>query len=70
MLVDTGRNALLFCYKFIARFRPDEEPLTKRLRQLHRRFLGLILKHGVGRDDDAMESVRKEIAEMDNGAAT
>jgi hypothetical protein len=69
MLVDTGRNVLLFCDRFISRLQPDEETLVKRGKALHRTFLGLTLKYSFGRDDDAMEAVRKEIAEMDGGAA-
>jgi hypothetical protein len=65
MLVDTGGNALLFCDRFVDRFRPGEDTYIKRVRVLHRTFLGLILKHPDGRDDDILDVVRAEIAELE-----
>jgi len=65
MLVDTGRNALLFCDRFVDRFRPGEGKFIKRVRYLHLTFLKLILKHPDGRDNDILDAVRAEIAELE-----
>ena len=61
MLVDAGRNALIFCDRFINRFRPEDKVLATRLKDLHRTFLELILKHPNGRDQDAIDAVRSEL---------
>ena len=66
MLVDTGRNALFFCDRFVDRFLPGNEAFQARVRASHRRFLGFILTHPDGRDDDALEAVREEIAKLED----
>jgi hypothetical protein len=65
LLVDAARNAFLFCDRFIRRFRPGEEAFEKRVNELHRDSLRLVLKHADGRDDDDMDEVRAELARLD-----
>jgi hypothetical protein len=64
MLVDAGTNTLMFCERFIGRFHANEQGLVARLKDLRRRFLGLVLKHPYGRDADALESVKNELADF------
>jgi len=65
MLVDTGRNALVFCERFINRFRSEETVFATRFADLNRIFLKLILEHPYGRDEDAVAAVRSEINDLE-----
>jgi hypothetical protein len=65
MLVDAGRNTLLFCDRFVDRFRPGEEKFIKRVKSLHATFLRLILKHPDGRNEEILDTVRMELKELE-----
>jgi hypothetical protein len=65
MLVDTGRNALVFADRFLDRFRPGEEPFISRVRELQRTFLKLVIKHRDGRDDDDVEEAKILLRDFD-----
>lgn len=66
LLVDAARNAFLFCDRFIRRFRPGDVSFEKRLDDLHRDSLRLVLKHADGRDEDDMAEVHAEVARLEN----
>ena len=60
MLVDAGRNTLMFCDRFIGCFRAGDNTLVRRYKDLYKSFLDLLLTHPAGRDADALEVVRRE----------
>ena len=50
IMVDVGRNTLLFCGAFVACFHPGNQELQDRLNELDRLFDKLLLEHAFGRD--------------------
>lgn len=68
LLVDAGSNALFFCDIFISRFHPSDERLQVRLRALDRRFKELSLKHSRGRDEEVLNTIRRELGEAHGGS--
>jgi hypothetical protein len=70
ILVDSGANMLMFCDRFVARFRPNDEPMLERIRLLDRHLKQLVLKHPYGRDQEALDAVTEELRAAANGAET
>jgi len=62
MLVDSGRNALMFCDRFIRCFRQADEDLAARYRDIYTAFLKMLLLHPLGRDAESLQEVKDELA--------